>query len=98
MGRGYLGVAAYPVSLPAALAQTLGRARGALLASLEEDGAATRGGLLLGDILLALDGDPITGPESLRDALAARAEKQVAVTILRAGQTQELTITIGSRS
>ncbi|CAN5257975.1 trypsin-like peptidase domain-containing protein [soil metagenome] len=96
--RGYLGVGAYPVALPAALGQTLGRDRGALLASLEEDGAATRAGLLLGDILLALDGDPITGPESLRDALAGRADKQVTVTILRAGQTQDLVITIGSRS
>jgi|GEM_PF-6707737 len=54
--------------------------------------------LLLGDILLALDGDPITGPESLRDALAARADKSVAVTVLRAGHTEDLTITIGSWS
>jgi serine protease DegQ len=96
--RGYLGVGAYQVVLPSAHARTLGREHGALLASLEEDGAASRGGLLLGDILLALDGVAILGPESLRDALAGRADKLVIIEILRAGQLQQLSLTLGHGS
>ena len=43
--RGYLGVGAYPASLPAPLAQLVGRDRGALVASIEDGGpAATAGG------------------------------------------------------
>jgi S1-C subfamily serine protease len=96
--RGYLGVGAYPVALPATLAQQVGRDRGALLASLEEGGPAATSGLLMGDILVELGGEPVTGPDSLRDTLSARANQTVKVAIIRAGVTQELDVTIGSRS
>ncbi len=84
--RGYLGVGAYPVK------------GGALVANLEPAGPGEVGGLLVGDIVTTLDGDAITGPDSLRDALSARGGMQVAVAIIRGGQAQELTIAIGTRS
>lgn len=96
--RGYLGVGAYPAHLPAQLAATVGRDRGALVASLEDGGPAATAGILVGDILVELDGTPLTGPDSLRETLADRAGQTVSVTVIRAGASQTLTVTVGAKS
>lgn len=96
--RGYLGVGAYPAQLPAALAQLVGRDRGALVASLEDGGPAAQAGVLVGDILVDIDGAAITGPDSLRTVLGDRAGQAAKVTLLRAGAKLEVAVTIGSRS
>jgi serine protease DegQ len=84
--RGYLGVAAYPAR------------GGALVASVDDAGPAATAGLLVGDLLVELDGVALDGPESLRAALAERADKQVKLVIVRAGSRSELAVTIGSRA
>jgi serine protease DegQ len=84
--RGYLGVGAYPTK------------GGALIASLEDGGPAAQAGLLVGDVITTIDGEAIDGPDRLREVLNTRPSKQVKVSILRAGQPQELDVTIGSRS
>lgn len=84
--RGYLGVGAYP------------SAQGALVASLEDGGPAATAGILVGDIIVEVDGVSVRGPDSLRAALNDRPDKAVKVVIQRAGQRQELDVTIGSRS
>ena len=95
--RGYLGVGAYPAALPQALAQAAGRDRGALVTSLEDGGPAATAGLLVGDIVLALDGVAVTGPDSLRDAVTDRGGKTVVVELARGGAKVELDVAIGSR-
>jgi S1-C subfamily serine protease len=70
--RGYLGVGAYPAQLSAQLATLAGRDRGALVASVEDAGPAGQAGLLVGDIIVELDGVAITGPDSLRTTLGDR--------------------------
>jgi S1-C subfamily serine protease len=84
--RGYLGVGAYPSQ------------QGALVASLEDGGPAATAGILVGDIIVEVDGVSVRGPDSLRAALTDRPDKAVKVVIQRAGQRQELDVTIGSRS
>ncbi len=96
--RGYLGVGAYPAHLTGALAQLAGRDRGALVASLEEGGPAETAGVIVGDILIELDGVAITGPEGLRATLLDRAGQSVDVSVLRGGARVDLTAAIGSRS
>jgi S1-C subfamily serine protease len=96
--RGYLGVGAYPVALPPALAQSLGQPSGALLASVEDGGPAATAGLIVGDILVKLDGAAIGGPLDLRQALLDRGDQSVDAVIVRAGATQTVKVTIGSRS
>jgi S1-C subfamily serine protease len=83
--RGYLGVAAYPSG------------QGALVASLEDGGPAATAGIIVGDIIVEVDGVSVRGPDSLRSALGDRPSKQVKVVIVRAGARQELDVTIGSR-
>ena len=89
--RGYLGVGAYPVAVPPS-------GRGALLASVEDGGPAATGGLFVGDILIELDGKPVTGPDTLRDVLSDLADKTVKVSLIRAGQKLELDVLVGTRS
>ena len=83
--RGYLGVGAYPAH------------GGALVASIEDGGPAATAGVLVGDLLQQLDGEAITGPDSLREVIADRPGKTVKLVLSRAGQKVELDIAIGSK-
>ncbi|HEU0032935.1 MAG TPA: trypsin-like peptidase domain-containing protein [Kofleriaceae bacterium] len=97
--RGYLGVGAYPAQLSPQFAQLAGnRDRGALVASLEDGGPAAQAGILVGDILIELDGVAITGPDSLRTALADRPGQAVKLSLLRGGARHEFDVTIGARA
>ncbi len=91
--RGYLGLSAYPARTSSA-----GTSGGALIANIEDGSPAATAGLLVGDLIVKLDGDPITGPDSLRRALAERADKTVTIDVRRAGADHQVTATIGSKS
>ncbi|MEO8707078.1 MAG: trypsin-like peptidase domain-containing protein [Kofleriaceae bacterium] len=91
--RGYLGVGAYPAQLPAAS----GYERGALVAGIEDDSPAAKAGLVVGDILVELDGIAITGPDSLRSTLGDRPGQTVKTVLLRGGVKLELDMAIGSK-
>ena len=96
--KGYLGVGAYPASLTATLAQLAGRDQGALIASLEEGGPGATAGLIVGDIIIEVAGTPVTGPDTLRTALASRHGETVELTLLRGGAKLVLGATLGSRA
>jgi serine protease Do len=83
--RGYLGVGAYP------------SAQGALVASLEDGGPAATAGILVGDILVEVDGIAVKGPDTLRSVLGDRPGKTVKVVLVRGGAKQELDVAIGSK-
>ena len=96
--RGYLGVGAQPVRLPRRLDRQLGQETGLLLVSVEPDSPAERGGLSLGDTIIALDGHPVRHMDDLLALLSGdRVGSTVPVRILRGGQVLELTVTIGER-
>jgi S1-C subfamily serine protease len=83
--RGYLGVGTYPA------------AGGALIASVDDAGPAAAAGLLLGDLIVELDGVAIGDPDDLRVALGDRPGKAVRIAALRAGSRIELDVGLGSR-
>jgi S1-C subfamily serine protease len=97
--RGYLGVGAQGVRLPAALEQQLGQETGLLLISVEPAGPAGQAGLLLGDTIVALDNQPVRHMDDLLALLGGeRVGVSTPVRIVRGGVVQELQVTIGERS
>jgi S1-C subfamily serine protease len=98
--RGYLGVATQQVPLSAALAQAAGvtQESALLVVTIEGDSPAEKGGLLMGDIIISVSGQPATSVDALRAALGATAPGQsMAVRALRGGQPLEATLTVGER-
>src|SRR5579859_6593368 len=94
--HGYLGVGAQPVRLPDALKEKLGQETGLLLASVESGSPADKGGLLLGDTLVGMAGQPVRHMDDLSGLLNGdRVGTAVPVKIIRGGNIQEMTITIG---
>ncbi len=97
--RGYLGVGAHPVRLPARLGQQTGQETGLILVSVEPGSPAERGGLLQGDVILAVDGQPVHRLDDLMALLSAdRVGTSVALRLVRGGQVQDLSVVIGERA
>ncbi|MBI1211819.1 MAG: PDZ domain-containing protein [Alphaproteobacteria bacterium] len=74
VARGWLGVAVQPVAVPDALRDKAGQAHGFMVMSAVADGPAAKAGVVPGDIVVAIDGEPIRryrkfaaclGPESI---------------------------------
>ena len=98
--RGFLGVRSQPVALPPAQRQALGREQesGLLLVSVEPGSPAEQGGLMVGDILVAVAGQPVADPDALLVSLSGAVVGQpTPVEVLRGGQPQTLTVTVGER-
>ena len=98
--RGFLGVRSQPVALPPAQRQALGREQesGLLLVSVESGSPAEQGGLMVGDILVAVAGQPVADPDALLVSLSGAVVGQpTPVEVLRGGQPQTLTVTVGER-
>lgn len=96
--RGYLGVGAQPVRLPSALEAQLGQPTGLLLVSVEPSSPGGQAGLVMGDTIVAFDGQPTRRLEDLLGLLTAeRIGMAVPVRIIRGGQVQERSVTIGAR-
>jgi S1-C subfamily serine protease len=71
IGRGYLGVGVQPVAFPDATYQALGLAsdRGLLIVTVAAGSSAEKSGILLGDIIVTIDGSPVRSARSLQPAL-----------------------------
>ncbi len=98
--RGYLGVRTQPVEIPEVSRQALQReeAQGLLVLWLEEGGPAATGGLLVGDILVSINGQPLADSDDLFSALGSdTVGKSVAVEVLRGGRPETVTVTVGER-
>ncbi|HEX6779807.1 MAG TPA: trypsin-like peptidase domain-containing protein [Ktedonobacterales bacterium] len=99
--RGYLGVGTQQVPLPAAQAQKAGIQQqvALLVVTIEQDSPAEKGGLLIGDQIVALGGQPVTDGETLRAQLGPdRLGQTIAVKVIRGGELKELNVTIAERS
>ena len=98
--RGFLGVRSQPVAIPAAQQSALGReqASGLLLVGVESGSPAEQGGLLIGDIIVAISGQVVSDPDELVASLTgAVVGKPTQLEVLRAGKPAMVTVTIGER-
>jgi S1-C subfamily serine protease len=97
--RGYLGVTAQAVPLPEALAERLGQESGLLLTHVEPRSPAAQSRLVQGDTLVTLDGRPLRSLADLQAVLGGEAGSgQVKLTLVRAGNVRDATVTLGERA
>jgi S1-C subfamily serine protease len=99
--RGYIGVAALTVPVPRrhALAAGIDNRFGAMLSAVEPNGPAGDAGLMSHDLVVALDGEPVTGVDDLIRLLDRnRIGKKVSIDVLRLGRLRSFDVTPTERS
>lgn len=99
IAHGYLGVGTQPVRVPEAMRQQLGLAQELALIVVDvQAGSPAAEGLLIGDLVLSLDGHAITDPVELRRLLRAeRIGRRITARVVRGGQAREIELTVGER-
>lgn len=97
--RGFLGIGSHPVQLPPKLAKIAAQEAGLIIVSVQPDGPADQAGVLLGDVLLALDGRAVTEVGGLLGLLdEERIGKSATLKILRAGEIREIAMKVGAKN
>src|SRR5919199_5957896 len=93
--RPRLGIGILPVELPASLSREdrVGEV-GLMIVAVERGGPANRAGLLVGDVLLGVAGEPAGDAGSLHDSLA-RVGDTVRLSVMRSGTVSEVEVDIG---
>jgi Do/DeqQ family serine protease len=93
--RGQLGVVLQDLTPELAEAFGLQRRGGTVVARVSPASAAEQAGLRSGDVIVELDGDPVTRSSDLRNAIGLlRAGTSIRLNILREGRPQEITAVI----
>jgi S1-C subfamily serine protease len=99
--RPYLGIAMQPVALPEAVRGKLKSSAtgGLMVLHVEPGGPADTAGILLGDVIVELQGKPALDTEHIQDLLAsAKVNEKVAASVVRGGAPIEVSITLGERA
>ncbi len=98
--RGFLGIRSESVDLPPGSADILSRPqqKGLLVVGVERGQPADQAGLMVGDILVALDGVPLEEHDALMMRLADNAAgKSVTIEVLRGGRLVRVSAAVGER-
>jgi S1-C subfamily serine protease len=98
--RGYLGIRSQPAEVSAELQKVLKREQesGLLVVGVERGSPASKGGLLVGDILVGIAGTPTSDHDALFAALGGdTVGKPTPVEVLRGGTLATVTIVVGER-
>jgi S1-C subfamily serine protease len=98
--RAHIGVAAQTVPLPRrhALAAGIESRTAAVLMALEQQGPASRAGLLSHDLVVRLDGQSVTGVDDLIRLLDhTRIGREIEIDVLRLGRLRTFKLTPGER-
>jgi S1-C subfamily serine protease len=98
--RGYLGIRSQQVELAPELRKALNREQetGLLLVSVETGSPAELSGLIVGDILVAIEGQAIADHDELMVHLSGDVVgKSLPIQILRGGQPMNISATVGER-
>ena len=97
----FLGVATVAaIDLDASTRSRLGvsATTGAVVTSVTAGSAAKDGGLMEGDVILAIDANAVSGPPDVRDVLATKKPGDpISLDIDRRGERTTIVISLGSR-
>ena len=96
--RGYLGIVTQEVALPEHQREGLTGESGLLVLGVAPGSPAAAAGVLVGDVLAALDDKPVASPDDVLDALTGTEAGRAAVLrLLRGGKAINLAVTVGER-
>jgi S1-C subfamily serine protease len=98
--RAFIGVAAETARLPRrfALAAEVDNTAGAMLTAVDQTGPAAGGGLMRDDLVIALDGEKVTGVDDLIRLLNAdRIGRSVSFAVIRLGKLRRFEVTPSER-
>ncbi len=97
--RGYLGIVTQQVTLSGAQRTALAREAALLVVKIEDGSPAEQGGLMIGDVLISVDGAAVQDADSLLGLLTGeRVGKAIPVQVLRGGAVVALAVTLGQKS
>jgi S1-C subfamily serine protease len=100
VARGWLGLALHPVRFNPGARERAGlpSEAGLVVLSVEPDAPAARAGVLVGDVLFAVDGQPVHSPEQVADLLGGGAVgRTLGLDLVRGGTRTRAEITVGER-
>lgn len=100
VARGYLGLGLHPVRLDPALIERLSLAehRGVIVVNIDPDGPGQAAGMLIGDIVLAWNGEPVrTVREVLRRLGPDGVGQEIDLAVVRGGEARSVKLKIGER-
>ena len=96
--RGYLGIVGQSVSVPQKQRGESAQETGVLVVAVKPGSPADTAGVLVGDILLALDDQPLTAPEDLLDLLVGdKVSRPVTLRVIRGDRAVSVTATVEER-
>lgn len=100
IARGYLGAGMQPVRLPDTLksALNLGSVGGVIIVNVEPNGPADKAGVMIGDVVVAIDGTPVSDTVDVQAMLGSQSVGQTLnAQIVRGGALVEVVITPAER-
>jgi serine protease Do len=93
--RAAFGAAVAPRPLPRSIAARIGRRAAVQVMQIVPDGPADRGGLVQGDLLVSLDGEPLGDATDLQRLMTSeRIGRRVPAVVVRGGQRRTLELTL----
>jgi S1-C subfamily serine protease len=96
--RGYLGIAAQSIRVPEKQRGVAGAEEALLIVGVKDGTPAADAGLLVGDVLLSLEGHPLASADDLFDLLIGdRVGQPASVRVLRGGVPADVRVTVGER-
>jgi S1-C subfamily serine protease len=94
--RAYMGITADSINLPDNLSEQadIGQDSGLIVYGVDQDSAAKKAGLAIGDVIVKLDGKPVESLIDLRGLLDDKAiGRHVNISVLRGEKLTQLTVT-----
>jgi len=96
--RGWIGVGVQALTRELAESFRLARAAGVLISQVERDGPADRAGVKLGDILVAVNNQPVADTTTMLNLIAAlQPGEQAKLKLVRNQAETEVAVTVGRR-